>query len=59
MSLGLLLSPKRFNVAMTRAKALVIVVGAPDVLIQVISKNILSAVFSFSHSSPSPNRFRV
>jgi len=34
MSLGLLLSPKRFNVAMTRAKALAIVVGSPDVLVQ-------------------------
>lgn len=35
LSLGLLLSPKRINVAMTRAKALAIVVGAPDVLVQV------------------------
>jgi hypothetical protein len=32
--LGLMFSPKRFNVAMTRAQALVIVVGCPDALME-------------------------
>lgn len=34
-SLGFLSNPKRFNVAITRAKALLIVVGNPHVLVKV------------------------
>lgn len=34
-SLGFLCNPKRFNVAITRAKALLIVVGNPHVLVKV------------------------
>lgn len=35
--LGFLCNPKRFNVAVTRAKALLIVVGNPHVLVKVSS----------------------
>lgn len=37
-SLGFLANPKRFNVAITRPKALLIVVGNPHILIRVSGK---------------------
>ena len=37
--LGFLANPKRFNVAVTRARALMIVVGNPHILEQVFGKN--------------------
>ena len=39
--LGFLANPKRFNVAVTRARALMVVVGNPHILEQVLANLIL------------------
>lgn len=46
--LGFLSNPKRFNVAITRPKALLIIIGNPHVLIKVLLRYIRSKTF-FGH----------
>jgi len=45
-TLGFLSNPKRFNVAITRAHALLVIVGNPHVLAQVSSEQSLYVLFS-------------